>query len=56
VNRYSKEAAMPLRGGFLFIQSFASNQFCSGRGEFRIGENSGFDLSHAGLFYNCLAQ
>jgi hypothetical protein len=41
---------MRLRGGFLFHSEFASNQFYSGRGEFRIGENSGFDLSPAELF------
>jgi hypothetical protein len=41
---------MPLRGGFLFHSEFVSNQFYSGRGEFRIGENSSFDLSPAELF------
>jgi hypothetical protein len=41
---------MPLRGGFLFYSEFAPNQFYSGRGEFRIGENSSFDLSPAELF------
>ena len=41
---------MPLRGGFLFDSEFASNQFCSGCGEFRIGENSSFELSPVELF------
>jgi hypothetical protein len=41
---------MPLRSGFLFHSEFVLNQFYSGRGEFRIGENSGFDLSPAELF------
>jgi hypothetical protein len=39
---------------FCFIQSFASNQFYSGGGEFCIGENS--SSARQSYFYNCLAQ
>ena len=41
---------MPLRRGFLFHSEFVSNHLCSGDGEFRIGENSSFDLSPVELF------
>lgn len=44
---YSKEATMPMHGGLSVHSEFASNQFYSGHGEFRIGENSSSDLSPA---------
>ena len=47
---------MPLHGGFLFHSEFASNQFYSGRGEFRIGENRVSISARQSYFYNCLAQ